>query len=133
MSNYKITVTGLVQGIGYRPFVCKLANEYGLSGSVKNTDGIVTILASGAEVTLADFVSYLKENVPSGGRIDGVEIEPIDSLDSSGFSTVESDITGTKKHPVLPADIATCEKCEAELKDANNRRYMHPFISCVAC
>ena len=133
MSNYKITVTGLVQGIGYRPFVCKLANEYGLSGSVKNTDGIVTILASGAEVTLADFVSYLKENVPSGGRIDGVEIEPIDSLDSSGFSIVESDITGTKKHPVLPADIATCEKCEAELKDANNRRYMHPFISCVAC
>ena len=133
--NKIITVKGLIQGIGYRPFVCKLANEYNLSGWVKNTDGIVTILASGEAKAIEDFASFLRENIPAGGQI--LSLETADTAEvpteEKGFYIASSNVTDSKVTPVIPADLATCEECERELFDENNRRYQHPFISCVKC
>lgn len=133
----KIIVTGLVQGIGYRPFILRIANKYGINGSVKNTNGIVEILACGDADAITGFLGVVKKDVPEGGRLDGVSVEELSDVSgdtfSEGFSIIDSTTTSEKVWPVIPADLATCEECERELWDKNNRRYGHPFISCVKC
>lgn len=133
--NIKITVTGLVQGIGYRPFILRIANEYGITGSVKNTNGVVEIIACGSETAVTGFLAVVKTTVPEGGSLDKVISENFDDafFINDGFCIVESTVTSEKIWPVLPADLATCEDCERELFDPNNRRFGHPFISCVKC
>ena len=132
----KITIEGLVQGIGYRPFVAETARKLHISGNVKNSGGIVTIQALGDEVDVYSFIATLKTNCPIGGRVDKVSVSdlPTDEfLDYDDFLIVSSDDVGIDKVPFIPADLCTCEDCKRELKTSYNRRFKHPFISCVNC
>ena len=134
---YKILVSGLVQGIGFRPFVAELAESLVLGGSVKNLGGIVEIIVSGDKKAVDEFVQRLtcagESGELPGCRIDGFEIEEIaDSQNSNKFHIVESG-NGREAKRFLPVDLPTCNRCVKEMHDPKNRRYRYPFISCTAC
>ena len=134
---YKILVSGLVQGIGFRPFVAELAESLVLGGSVKNLGGIVEIIVSGDKKAVDEFVQRLtcagKSGELPGCRIDGFEIEEIaDSQNGNKFHIVESG-NGREAKRFLPVDLPTCDRCVKEMHDPKNRRYRYPFISCTAC
>lgn len=130
-------IKGLVQGIGFRPFVAQLADELNIKGQVKNTGGIVTVIAVGDEADLDSFLARMKSEVPAGGFISSIEMAEIikepGNEQFDGFTIVKSDSDLENNLPFIPADIATCDRCVAELKDKSNRRYRHPFISCTVC
>ena len=130
----KFIVKGLVQGIGYRPFVARLAEELNIAGTVRNTGGIVTIVACGESSALEVFKDRLASEVPTGGFITSIdEVTYQDEKINAGFQIIESDRDLGENLPLVPADIATCDNCKKELLDKNNRRYRHPFISCTVC
>ncbi len=134
METRKYTVKGLVQGIGFRPFVARLAEELNIDGWVRNTGGIVTVLACGRSEDLEELYRRLFVDVPTGGFVTEVEVESgLPQYEGKGFSIVESDDDGAMNLPLIPADIATCDACKRELLDENNRRFFHPFISCTIC
>ena len=141
-----IRVTGAVQGIGYRPFVAKLATEYKLEGEVKNLGGIVEIIVIGESGSINEFCERLKNDCPPGGIILDVllkelgdNVEPDGLYDRSGSFDGKFVITksGDDKEicdlPVFPPDIAICDKCRSELVDTSDRRYNYPLISCTSC
>jgi hydrogenase maturation protein HypF len=128
-SSYKITLKGIVQGVGFRPFVYREAIRYGICGFVCNTPEGVVIEAHGE---LCDsFVTALRENIPERARIDSMEIEPCEFAEYTGFEIRESTLgIGSV---AIPLDSALCEACEAEMEDPSNRRYGYPFINCTDC
>lgn len=128
----RITVTGLVQGVGYRPFVAELAEELHLSGEVKNAGGIVTILADGEEGALEMFIQRLSSSAPPGAAVALVQSEPVQQRLPAGFRIAESE-EQQEEERILPADLPACADCERELADSADRRYRYPFISCVNC
>ena len=139
----KIMVTGLVQGIGFRPFVAELAEELQLTGQVKNLGGIVEIILQGNQQAVDNFIHRLnlvsENGVLPGCRIDAVQIEVLGDLQkdsiydfSNGFHIVESGETRETRR-FLPVDLPTCDRCVREMHDPENRRYRYPFISCTAC
>lgn len=133
----KITVSGLVQGIGFRPFVAELAEELELTGQVKNLGGVVEIIIQGNKQAVDSFIHRLNlvsENGELPGcRIDSVEIEDIEDIGNvDKFRIVDSANTRENRR-FLPVDLPTCDRCVAEMHDAQNRRYRYPFISCTAC
>ncbi len=132
----KYTIKGLVQGIGYRPWVAKLADELNIEGYVRNTGGIVTVVAVGDESKLDELKNRLSKDVPTGGfvtSIDEEELADVKLPEAHQFKIVESDSDVKANLPLIPADICTCDNCKEELLDPNNRRYLHPFISCTIC
>ena len=140
----KYIIKGLVQGIGYRPFVAKIADELNIDGWVRNTGGIVTVMASGEEDNLQSFYDRLSDDIPTGGFISSIEIESVldtsmfsnqgsEIISGAGFRIVESDQDVELNLPLIPADIASCDECKKELLNKDNRRYLHPFISCTVC
>lgn len=131
-----IRVIGMVQGIGYRPFVMQLAEESAIRGQVKNTAGIVIITATASKETLARFVKRLQSEMPYGARVDQVTVEEIPLQEFHTFSIVPSSIeddTNATGIPLVPPDLATCPDCERELMEKGNLRQGYPFISCVKC
>lgn len=129
----KFIIKGLVQGIGYRPWIAKIAEELNINGTVRNTGGIVTVVAAGDEESLSKFFKIITQDVPTGGFVSSIEEEPVDSYESKGFLIIPSEQDIQENLPLIPPDIATCDKCKQELFDKNNRRYHHPFISCTVC
>lgn len=135
----EITIYGLVQGVGFRPFVAEQAEALGIAGTVRNVGGIVKISAEGKKEALDEFVHRLSACVPKGARVDNVEILKIlkeNSLtvekDTEKFFIINSEPAKDALR-FLPSDIATCEFCRRELLDPKNRRYRYPFISCTSC
>ncbi len=134
-NTYKIKVTGLVQGIGFRPFVAELAEELRLTGQVKNLGGIVEIIVSGDKQAVDTFIhrlNFVEAEVLPGCRIDSLEVEEVTGSDDECFHIVESG-DGREVRRFLPVDLPTCDRCIEEMYDVNNRRYRYPFISCTAC
>ncbi|MBQ8525489.1 MAG: carbamoyltransferase HypF [Clostridia bacterium] len=131
----KITVTGLVQGVGFRPFVQREAEKFSLTGTVKNTGGIVEILADGTDEALEKFIQCLSLNAPAESIIESISVEDVQCVDEhDSFEIISSDdFSSDRVMPVIPADIATCDTCLTEMLDPGNRRFMHPFISCTVC
>ena len=137
MRDYLITVYGLVQGVGFRPFVAEAAREFSLSGTVCNIGGIVKIRAVGDEEALDEFIRRLSSHHLPGGRVDEVVVRESDTAGCAPWEGDDFRIVPSEEQEdelrFLPADIATCEQCERELLDPKNRRYRYPFISCVSC
>lgn len=127
----RLTVTGVVQGVGFRPFVHRLAGRFGLAGWVRNVAGTVEIRLEGATASLDRFEQLLRDEAPPVARIDEVRSVAVDAAGVDGFDIAESEDADTLR-PV-PPDVATCEQCERELLDRANRRYRHPFITCTDC
>ncbi|WP_086241141.1 carbamoyltransferase HypF [Campylobacter devanensis] len=130
MRSIKIEVFGLVQGVGFRPFVYSLAKNLELNGTVLNDSSCVKIELCGDEKNIDEFISKLKINLPPLARIDNIIISNSDKKydDFNIISSQES----YKFAPILP-DFAICDECKSELKDPTNRRYNHPFINCTNC
>jgi hydrogenase maturation protein HypF len=128
----RLRIAGVVQGVGFRPFVHRLAVRHGLRGWVRNTTGDVEIAVAGESLELDRFLTALSAEAPPLARIDRVEREPAGELEPGPFRIVESDRTGDRGQWVSP-DVATCADCEAELFDPADRRYRYPFITCTNC
>jgi len=128
----QIEIWGIVQGVGFRPFAAKLADRLGVSGQVSNTGGHVLIVATADDEVLQRFVRALTEQKPRPSRIVSMEVRPLPCRSFSGFSVVDSG-KGDDHLPMIPPDLAVCEHCIAELKQSGQRRYRHPFISCMEC
>lgn len=131
MKTYEFTVSGLVQGIGYRPYIAKMFSEMGICGTVKNSGGIVKIEVTVSEKAVEDIIHRLYVSFPEGARPEKVFAEEKKYREFVGFTITESNDESIV--PVLPADISICDSCISELKDKNNRRYRYPFISCASC
>ena len=131
----KITVSGMVQGIGYRPFVAELANKLHISGTVQNAAGVVQITATGNTGDMNAFTEDLEKKAPYGAFIFKIISEDIPVLDQNGFFIIKSEKKSEKDFgaPFLPVDLPVCTKCKRQLKNEKNRRYDYPFISCTAC
>jgi len=132
MLRKRITLTGLVQGIGMRPFIWKLACTHGLSGWVRNDSTGVTLEVQGSPDSIDSFVESLRLQGPALAQFDALEACQIHTLDEIGFVILESLIEPEQSGPVA-ADIATCEACLRELRDPKDRRFGYPFINCTQC
>ncbi|MCD7722668.1 MAG: carbamoyltransferase HypF [Clostridiales bacterium] len=123
----RFTFYGLVQGLGFRPGAKRLAQEFGITGEIKNSGGSVSITATGEKKALDSFVRRLVELFD----VYDYDKEIINDIHFDSFEIVPS--AGGCGFVSITPDIATCAGCEKELFDSENRRYMHPFISCTAC
>lgn len=123
----KLTFHGIVQGIGFRPAAQRTAKDLGIKGQVKNTGGNVSLIISGSKQALDEYVRRLIALFD----IKKYETEDIDEIPFSDFEIVHSG--NDNRTPFLTPDLATCADCEKELRDKSDRRYRHPFISCVNC
>ncbi|MFJ9366234.1 carbamoyltransferase HypF [Nocardia sp. NPDC101769] len=133
-ATWTIRVTGVVQGVGYRPFVYKLARERRLTGWVRNDPEGVLIEASGLESVLRVFGEELATKAPELARVDGVVAvnRSAGASRATEFEIVHSAHTGAKA-ALVPADTHVCSDCLAELNDPADRRYRYPFINCTNC
>lgn len=128
----RFIVSGAVQGVGFRPFVYRLACELGLSGSVSNNSAGVKVEVQGGSSRIDTFGYRLKKELPPLARIDSVSSQPIPVTTDSGFVIATSDGSGSKSALLLP-DMATCPDCVEEVFDPKNRRYRYPFTNCTNC
>lgn len=128
----RIEVQGIVQGVGFRPFVYRLATRMGLAGEVSNHTGGVSILVQGPEAEVEAFVRDLAAQAPPASRVDSVSAIAAPVEDRSGFAIVPSERTAQGVIRVSP-DIAVCADCLAEMLDPLDRRHGHPFINCTNC
>jgi len=129
-----IAVRGVVQGVGFRPFVWRLANELELSGIVRNTGGQVEIEVEGSESAIEAFARRIRSEAPARAKVEEIEVrESGRSPDgSSGFSIEESEASASAER-LFPPDIATCDDCLGEVFDPADRRYRYPFTNCTNC
>lgn len=133
MVGERIRVTGIVQGVGFRPTVWRLARDCGITGQVWNDAEGVLIHAWAARAQLQDFVRRIEAEQPTLARIDKIVCTPLDlGLEAcTGFHITHS--RAGMVHTAVAADAATCAECLAEVHDAGNRRYRYPFTNCTHC
>jgi hydrogenase maturation protein HypF len=132
MSAIRIFVTGIVQGVGFRPFVYGLAVRHHLLGWVCNTSAGVDIVIQGEPAEVDSFVESLPAELPPLARIDSLKVQDEPAGDFSGFEIRESESIAGAFQPIS-ADTAICADCERELFDPHDRRYLYPFINCTNC
>jgi hydrogenase maturation protein HypF len=128
----RVSVQGVVQGVGFRPFVYRLAHEHNLKGWVRNTSGNVEIEVEGGEVALSDFLSDLETKTPPMARIEKVETVFRPSKGYSGFEILGS-LSQEGKYQLVSPDIATCDDCRREIFNPADRRFRYPFTNCTNC
>lgn len=128
----RILVRGIVQGVGFRPFVYSLAVGHGIGGFVANTSAGVVIEAEGAVAELDDFTLALRRDAPPLARVMEVEASNLAPRGDRKFVIQSSDQEGEVR-ALIPPDVATCTACRRELFDPNDRRHGYPFINCTHC
>jgi hydrogenase maturation protein HypF len=127
-----ITIEGAVQGVGFRPFIYRLAHELELVGWVNNSSQGVTIEAEGTPAILENFVQRISQEKPPLAIIDRVQREFLPANGFTAFEIHDSETSGDKTTLVLP-DVATCPDCLREVFDSTDRRYRYPFTNCTNC
>jgi len=132
LTGLKVRVRGIVQGVGFRPFVYSLAARHQLTGWVRNTSSGVEIELNGDRLELARFMEALEHQPPPLARIDSIYSEPAPVNHFSAFTILDSQPDPAEFIPVSP-DMAICPDCQRELFDPSNRRYRYPFINCTNC
>jgi hydrogenase maturation protein HypF len=130
----RIAVRGVVQGVGFRPWVYRLARQSGVAGRVRNDAAGVTIEVFGADQAVSEFVARLGEPPPAPGAIRELAAVSIPAEDVCGFVIEHSEGAEARgKALSIPPDLATCPACLAELLDPADRRHRYPFINCTSC
>jgi len=133
ITTHRIHVYGIVQGVGFRPYVFREATRRDLTGWVRNTTSGAEILASGNPAALREFEQLLRQSVPAPAQVTHIEaILANPPLGQTGFRILSSDRDGPIEASILP-DLATCPECRREILDPSNRRYLYPFTNCTAC
>ncbi|HZP89380.1 MAG TPA: carbamoyltransferase HypF [Actinomycetota bacterium] len=127
-----LEVRGIVQGVGFRPFVWRLATRHGIAGWVRNRSGIVEIHAEGSERALEAFCAAIAAEAPPLARVEDVRWSPASVLDLAGFE-VDRSLSEAGGDRMVSPDVATCAACLTELFDPKDRRYRYPFINCTDC
>ena len=134
MNKYRkvINVKGVVQGVGFRPFIYNLAKENNLLGWVSNTSKGVIIDIEGNEKNINKFIKSIKSNPPILSKINSINIEEKEVINYDAFNIKEStsDISPTT---YISPDYSICSKCKEDIDDVNNRRYKYPFTNCTNC
>ena len=130
--NRKLAISGVVQGVGFRPFVYQLAKRYKLNGFILNNTVGVSIEIEGAQHAIDAFMNALQNELPPLARIDRLLSEESESVGYIGFEILQSE-TENEKSVLISPDIAICDKCLDEMQDPDNRRYAYPFINCTDC
>lgn len=122
---------GIVQGVGFRPFTSVTAERFGIRGTVANKGSYVDIFAKGTDEGLQGFIDTIRHDPPERAMVLEVDTVECEDMDFDSFEIIESE----KEYGdiFVSPDIATCDKCRAELFDKSNRRYLHPFINCTQC
>jgi hydrogenase maturation protein HypF len=128
----QVNVEGTVQGVGFRPFVYRLARELELAGWVQNTRNGVLIEVEGELLAIESFLLRLKDNPPASASVEAMCTGIIPVTDEAGFSIVSSAELGQRTLVLLP-DLATCADCYRELIDPRDRRFRYPFLTCTQC
>jgi len=128
----RVTLHGAVQGVGFRPFVYRLATEMELTGWVLNSSAGLVVEVEGPTDQLRVFAERLERERPKASVVSARESSWISAEGSSGFRIVASDADSSKSVNVLP-DLATCAQCREELFDPANRRFLYPFTNCTNC
>jgi len=132
MPSQRIHVTGIVQGVGFRPFVYALAQRWHLRGEVRNTSAGVDIAVEGDSQALRDFAGALQSDAPPLAHIDEIQVHEAPPGGYDDFTIRESLAVAGAFQPVSP-DVALCDDCLRELFDPGDRRYLYPFINCTHC
>lgn len=128
---FRLIVRGTVQGVGFRPFIYRLARRLGYSGYVRNIgEGVEIYLEKEGGDPIA-FLKSLKNEAPPLARIEGVDYQPVEPLGRSGFEIDRS--SQEKSFVFISPDIATCPDCLREIEDPEQRRYRYPFTNCTNC
>lgn len=122
----------MVQGVGFRPFVYKLAYRFGLTGNVRNSKVGVAIEIQGADDNIMAFLEALTAEAPPLARVLEITTETLPLQEDTGFSILQNTHPG-RANTLISPDLATCADCIAELLDPDNRRYRYPFINCTNC
>lgn len=132
MNAVLIKVRGVVQGVGFRPFVYRVASELRLMGWVLNGEDGVSIHLEGDEPVLQEFVQRLKNDAPPASRVVAVDVASVSLVGFQRFFIKESE---RDSHPTvrISPDLPVCEECLLELADSTNRRYRYPYINCTNC
>ncbi|WP_372792756.1 carbamoyltransferase HypF [Lutibacter sp.] len=129
---YKITVSGQVQGVGFRPYVYSLASEFYLNGTVSNNEEGVVIYVTGFEKSIHDFYSKLLQFPPPISRIKNYSITSIEYQKFEDFKIIQSKKSGNLNLPLTP-DFAICEDCKKDIENSENHRFNYAFTTCVNC
>ena len=132
MPSANVHITGIVQGVGFRPFVYGLATRLALKGWVRNTSAGVDIEVDGDQDVLEAFVKALHDDAPPLSRIDGLTVSYGPGNGFRSFEIIHSETIPSAFQPISP-DVAICDDCLRELFDPNDRRYRYPFINCTNC
>lgn len=128
-----IEVHGIVQGVGFRPFIYKIARRHLINGWVLNATAGVFIHAEGESKDIDDFVMEISDNAPAASRVDEILMKEVPLEDFESFTIRYSDEAEAEATTLVSPDLATCDECAAELFDPANRRYHYPFINCTNC
>ncbi|HSZ23737.1 MAG TPA: acylphosphatase, partial [Candidatus Sulfotelmatobacter sp.] len=128
----RVHVDGIVQGVGFRPFVFGLATRLGLGGSIANDSRGVAIEVEGGAAGIAEFLACLTSEAPPLAQIQNIVTESIPTAGRQKFAIAESVAEGERQVLISP-DIATCDDCLWEIFDPGNRRYRYPFTNCTNC
>ncbi len=131
-ARWRLEVRGTVQGVGFRPFIYRLAREQQLSGWVQNTSGSVVIEVEGDEEALSRFLDSLPRRAPPMAHIENVAATSQPVRGESGFFIRESRAEAERCQPISP-DVATCGECLREVFSPGDRRYLYPFTNCTDC
>jgi hydrogenase maturation protein HypF len=128
---FRLHIDGIVQGVGFRPFIYNLAVKLGLTGWVKNTAQGVFLEIEGEKNNIGEFINTLREKGPLLARVDKVEARSIPAKGETDFRILES--TGGERATLVSPDMAICADCLKELYDKQDRRFQYPFINCTNC
>ena len=128
----RVQITGIVQGVGFRPFVYNLAVRYGINGWITNDAGGVELAAEGPVAAVDGFVAALASQAPPLAAIETVTVTPCAWSGHAGFH-IRPSVAGPLKTALISPDVATCPECRAELLLPADRRYRYPFINCTNC
>ena len=129
----RIHVDGVVQGVGFRPFVYRTAKHYLVNGWVLNAADGVTIHAEGEEDLVDQFVLAISDNAPQAAQVKSLEMKEVPMEGFESFEIRFSDESAVEETTLVSPDLATCDDCLAELFNPKNRRYRYPFINCTNC
>ncbi|MBQ5777813.1 MAG: carbamoyltransferase HypF [Oscillospiraceae bacterium] len=129
----EIRINGIVQGVGFRPFIHRRVSEFSLAGEIRNTSSGVALLLEGEEEKIKDFLATLSESAPPLLEIHGIKSEFSETLSGyTRFSIVQSE-SGKVRDTLISPDTAICDDCLRELFDERDRRFRYPFINCTNC
>lgn len=133
MKTEKVLVEGIVQGVGFRPFVYRIATELELTGYVRNLGNVVEIIIQGSPDQIDNFIFKLQNELPPIAKINNLETEELETDEECSDFTIKESSDSFSGTSVIPPDLAICDKCLEEINDPNNRRYNYPFNACTDC